>query len=624
MNKKILIIATFLVTLLFGMQSCNDDNFFADKDKFADLNSDPSVVSDPDIRFLISRAMQQMYNNDYTVWFYSYNDYVYPYSQVAASTTAGNNTTFNEGSLTGLQNLYRALVPGVDARMRIDDLDAEERSSSQAMKALTYAIQIYVGISNLDYIGGMSYSEAGLANYTTPPLLTPKVDTEQELFNLWLDELDQAIADLGKSDQFSLGNQDMMYKGDYTKWSKFCNLLKLRIAARLVNADRAKALQIAQEVGASSYMNELGDDLLFNVGVNYRGTGEGVGDGWIGYAANNLIEFLKANKDPRLRFLFRKNNFNPEVIDAIIETLGFDGLPSQIQDIINLNGEGKFDSWKSGYEEPWGRYWGVPLSTAAITQNEYFQQSTLFFATKADGSNRKTYTWSSVIEEKNQRTTLTYTYPTKPGGSVLQVVGNEVPLYVLLGSAAETNLYLAEFKLLGANLPMTAQEYLTQGVSLSVQRMDNLAERHEIPYYDEDPVLADPAEGATKLQDGELAALLSKDICTLDGTDDLEKVYIQQYIQNLITPGDLWTTVRRSGIPKVGSAYFAWEDFGVGNIPRRVAINTPSEADLMYDIIIAYYQAAGITTNTNTASVLSSERLWFDKNNPNYGAGPIE
>ena len=237
----------------------------------------------------------------------------------------------------------------------------------------------------------------------------------------------------------------------------------------------------------------------------------------------------------------------------------------------------------------------------------------MLFRSNPDGSGRRTYTWSSVYEEKNQRTTLTYTYPTRPGGAVQQVVGSRVPLYVLLGSAAETNLYLAEFKLLGANLPKTAEEYFTRGISLSVARMDNLAGRHEIPYYDGDPIIENPTAGAARLSSGEIDNLLTKEAYTLNGTDDLEKVYIQQYINNLLTPGDLWTTVRRSGIPKVGSDYFAWEDFGVGNIPRRVVINSPNEGDLMYQIATSFYQSAGITTNNNTASVLSSERLWFDK-----------
>jgi len=424
------------------------------------------------------------------------------------------------------------------------------------------------------------------------------------------------------ADQFSLGNQDLIYKGNYEKWTKFCNLLKLRIAARLVNANRAKAISIAEEVGNSMYMDELGDDCLYNGGVNYRGTGNGFGGGWIGYAGNNLVEFLKTNRDPRLRFIFRKNNFNPEVIDAVIGTNGLDGLPVKVKESINLTTEGTFDSWKEGFEEPWGRYWGVPLSTEATTDDEYFQQGNKFFALKPEGGGKKTYSWTSVLEEKNRRTTMTYTYPTKPGGAVLQTLGNVVPMYVILGSAAETNLYLAEFKLLGASLSKSANEYLQHGVSLSIQRMDDMAAAHENPYYAEDPALADPAEGAAKLKEGEIADLLLQEAYQLNGTDDLEKVYIQQYVHNINTPDNLWTTVRRSGIPKIGSAYFAWEDFKVSDIPRRVVVHEPDPNDLMYDIVKAHQSAAGLTPNNNTPGVLNSERLWFDKNNPNYGAGP--
>lgn len=614
MNKKIIIAIAF-IAILFGSQSC-------DKDKFAELNSNPSVVSEPDVRFLITKAIEQMYNNDYTIWFYTYNLYVYPYSQAVTSTTGGNNTTFNQGGLTGLQNVMGPIVPGVDARLRIDQLDEEKKNLSQAMKGVSLAAQIFTAIDYFDYVGGMSYSEAGLASYTNPPLLTPKIDTEEELLNLWLDQLNEAIAGLQKSNQFSLGIQDMAYKGDYTKWVKFCNLLKLRVAARLVNANRAKALAVAAEVGASTYMDGLNDDFLINKGISYYGTGNAVGGGWTGYAGNNLVEFLKANKDPRLRFIFRKNDFSPEVIDAIITTNGLDGLPTQIRNIINTKTDGKFDSWKTGYSEPWVRYWGVPVSTTATTNPEYFQQASRFYATKTDGSGKKTYTWSSVYEEKNQRTALTYTYPNKPGGSVIQVVGSKVPLFVLLGSAAETNLYLAEFKLLGASLPKTAQEYFTKGVTLSVQRMDDLAKRHENPFYNEDPVLTNPAEGATKLKAGEIDALLTNPAYSLNGTDNLEKVYIQQYINDLMTPQNLWTNVRRSGIPKKGSAYFAWEDFGTNEIPRRVPFGTPDPSNLMYEKQMEFLGKTGYTTGVNTASVLSSERLWFDKNNPAYGAGP--
>jgi hypothetical protein len=32
----------------------------------------------------------------------------------------------------------------------------------------------------------------------------------------------------------------------------------------------------------------------------------------------------------------------------------------------------------------------------------------------------------------------------------------------------------------------------------------------------------------------------------------------------------------------------------------------------------------GFTSAVNDPEVLNSERLWFDENNPQYGAGPVE
>lgn len=613
MKNKIFSLTIAGFVALMSLQSC-------DKENFAEINSDPSVISQPDVRFLITKSIQEMYNDDYLIWYYTHNNYVFPYSQVLTSGSAGNMTTFTTGSLTGGHDLYRTLVPAVDARLRIDKLEGEKLEGSKAMRAITYPVVIYAALSNLDYAGGMPYSEAGLAAYTNPPLLTPKVETEEQLLNLWVDQLNGAITDLTKAGQFSLGaNQDLIYNNDFSKWAKFCNLLKLRIAARLVNVNKAKAISIVEQVAGSTYMDAIGDDFLFNEGKNYRGTGNGVPSG---YAGKNLVDFLKTNKDPRLRFIFRKNDFSPEVINAIIATNGYDALPSKIKEVIELSADGKFAGWKAGNEEPWVRYWGAPVSTTATSNDEYFKQGTKFFAAKADGSGRKTYEWTSRYEEKNQRTTMGFTFATKPGGNTYEIKGNEVPLFVLLGSAAETNLYFAEFKLLGANLPQSANAYFQKGVKLSIERMNDLANKHRIPYYNEDPVLSVPVDGATKLKSGEIDALLAKPAYTLNGTDDLEKVYIQQYVHFCNTPGDLWTTVRRSGVPKVGSAYLPWEDFGVSDVPRRVAINSPDAADLDFAIWDSYYKAAGITTGVNTASVLSSERLWFDKNNPAYGAGP--
>lgn len=149
-----------------------------------------------------------------------------------------------------------------------------------------------------------------------------------------------------------------------------------------------------------------------------------------------------------------------------------------------------------------------------------------------------------------------------------------------------------------------------------------------MPYYNADPVYADAAEAeaaATKLRSNEIADLLASPVCNLS-TDGLEKVYIQQYINYANTPGDVWATVRRSGVPKKGSAYLPWENFTSSGaemaIPRRFEIIMPGKDDLNYSNKMEAITEQGITPGVHDAITLNTERLWFDLQNPQYGMGP--
>ncbi len=595
-----------------------------DKDKFAELNSDPSTLSEPDLRYSMTKAIEQMYSNDYTIWFYNNFQYVHPWAQVA-TVQDGNAADFNLMGPSGGQNIYSSLFPQtMDIRMRIEDMEDEDKAINQAIRAMTFPVQIATAMTITDNTGSLTYTEAGLAPYTNPPLLTPVVDNQETLFNTWLAELDEAVAALSNTDgQINMGNQDRIYGGDFQKWGKYCNLLKLRIAARLVNKDRSKALQIAEQVASSpvGYMDALSDDFIYQRGIKYHGTGNGM---WIGYASKALIDFMKANKDPRIRFTFEKNEFNGEVVQAFIDA--DKELPPYIDPLVNLDEEGNFAGW-NGDGEPWVRYHGAPLSpdeTLDPANSWYFNQGA------TNKIENKTYEALSLFSEKLTRTSYDYTYPTKPGGRVIELKDNEPPLKMILGSAAETNLYLAEFKALGANLTKSAQEYFNWGVELSVMRGDKNAETNEMPYYNGDPVYMDEAEaavGATKLKDGEIANLLTGEAYDLS-TGALEKIYIQQFINFINTPNDIWTLVRRSGIPMKGSAYLAWEDFTVSGseipIPRRFTVGTPTEDDINYTNLKAAVDEQGFTSGTPDPAVLAVERLWFDQENPEYGAGPKE
>ena len=60
-------------------------------------------------------------------------------------------------------------------------------------------------------------------------------------------------------------------------------------------------------------------------------------------------------------------------------------------------------------------------------------------------------------------------------------------------------------------------------------------------------------------------------------------------------------------------------------IPRRFAVSEPLVTDPLYDITIAAYEAQGFTYQgemKDAPSVLTKERVWYDKNAPEFGAGP--
>ncbi|PCH75972.1 MAG: SusD/RagB family nutrient-binding outer membrane lipoprotein [Flavobacteriaceae bacterium] len=598
-----------------------------DKDEFAELNSNPSAIAKPSLSYSVATAVEQMYKEDYTTWFYNKFKYEFPWGQLTGSGT-GNSEGFVTMGATGTQsnNFYLGVFPNTrDVRAQIDNLPADQQEKYQAIRSLTFAIQIQTAMTITDDYGSMVYSEAALAAYTTPALITPKFDTQEELFTIWLGELDEAIIGLSKEGQVDLVGQDLIYGGDYAKWAKFCNLLKLKIAARLVNADRAKAIAIAEEVANSDagYMTSLSDDFIYHRGIKYYGTGNGTQPGGAG---KNVIDFLIGNKDPRVRFLFTKNSFNGEIVQGFIDN--DKALPPYVAANVVLDADGDFEGW-AGAGEPWVRYYGAPLSPDAQfddVYDAYFKQSEL--NQLMIGSNEKRYSSTSRYSERITRTKMNVTYPTLPGGRILELKDIYPAMKVVLGSSAETNLYLAEFSLLGATLPSSAQEFLNEGVRLSVERMNDLAKNNGDPYYEGDPVYEDDvmeAAGATKLRSGEIDALLAQPALNL-ATDGLEKVYIQQYLNFAATPGDFFTTVRRSGIPKTGSAILPREAFMSGGfeltVPRRFSIGTPTADYKNYANQKAAIDAQGFTTGTNDPEILNAERLWFDMNNPVFGAGP--
>ena len=609
------------VILAVAITSCRDD--------FGDINSPEDKVTNPDPVRLFGEALMQFDNNAYTEWFYNYSHFL-KWSQ-ATVTEGGNQSGLNTvGNFFAPQQ--RLLIPKLqieEIRYLLNEKYSEsEAARYQYLKAICNPVLVYLGLHGTDMYGSMAYTEASTAPYTSPANITPRYQTQAELFDAWLAELDETIAVLtGESTatQISPAAQDIFYGGDWTKWAKLANSLKLKIAVRMLRIDHQRALEIAAEVAASpaGIMSDLDDDLIYGASGDYyyrfNDSPENTGTGSL-----PLVDFLRGNLDPRLRFLFAKNDFNASVMQAFFDA-GRDVPPYilDMADYTETGGQKTFTGWKAP-GEPWVRYHGAPVDIQArndaTLNNAYFNTGNFRLPS---GGGTKTYSPLSLYNEEMVRGNAVYTYPSAPDAATVQ--DNTVRYwYGALYSSAETNLYLAEFALLGASLPESADSYYNRGVELSVRLFDRLAALNDIPYYKQHAGF-DATDVTIALKEDEINPLIRRYALAGTNNDKLEQVYLQQYIHHLHLPQELLVTVRRSGYPATESNQLKRVPFNSADasypIPRRLPTPALDPTDGMYKIKQAAYKAEGFTPGTNAPTTLQSERVDYDKAAPPYGAG---
>jgi len=635
MKLKSIILISALAGLSFLTTGCRDD--------FASINTDPQTVAEGDVNYLFTEGLRQFEPSGYTFWFYN-TPMMTKWSQVGSG-SGGFSSNYHFTTATGDQGkqTYKVMKYLRDVEYTLSKKTEEEAATFKQHYAVLNVLCIYMGIFDTDMYGDMPYVDAVKARYTDPILLTPDYDKVEDLYNLWLTELDENIATLTNADITAnrnklFGQQDIVYFGDESKWAKLANSLRLKIAVRLLSQDKARALQIAESVAKSSVgvLDGTGDDFLYNKGTMAVTDKDEdfvyhFGDQVLGpdrlLPSATITDFMLSNQDPRLRFFYKKNGYNSKVVQAF-----FDQnieLPYFIAENVEYtleNGKKKFSKWK-GLGEPWVRYYGLPVILDANQNSKYdgYFKTAPFTLTSSNGT-QYTYQAASPYNEEMVRGRVDYTIPVAPGDTP-PTDNADNPWYGMYMSTAEVNLYFAEFALLGANLPQSAEAYYKKGVMASVAEYDRLAALNKIPYYGT-TYNYDPNEKVIDLQNGEIDAMMSQPGVAFTGTnaEKLEKVYIQQILHFTYFPSDQFCVVRRSGIPSRTSSLFKWVDFAdpaATDIPRRFEIVTPSVTDIMYEKSKAAFDAQGFTTGTSIkTSILNSERVWQDKGAPNFGDGP--
>ncbi|MDR0428938.1 MAG: SusD/RagB family nutrient-binding outer membrane lipoprotein [Tannerellaceae bacterium] len=619
-NKNIIV--SLLITSALFTTSCKDD--------FADLNTDPANVTEGNPSFLFAQGILEFEPSGYTYWFYNASE-IYQWVQTGVH-IGGISSSLADGAPAQSFKSIDVLKYANELKYVRSQMDEEESEKYVQYAAALDVLCVYMGIYDSDFIGSIPYTEGAQAAHGGT--LTPNYDRVEDLYNLWLTSLDKDIQVLTTAaNQVFQASQDPVYNGNVSKWAKLANSLKLKIAARLINQDRNKALNIAGEVAKAScgVLNGEADDFLFNKATSSTSDNDYPyhwSNGVLRSVASSqtVIDFLVKNKDPRVRFIYSKNRWNSKVVQLFFDAKRENDVPKYIMDNVDyevgVNGIYQFKGWK-GAGEPWVRYHGLPLAFGAGQQagtyGDWFN-----YEIQCRYDENYTYRPYSMFNEEMVYGRLDFTYPTIPGDAAIQDI-EDMPWWGMYMTTSEVNLYLAEFSLLGANLPESAQTYFNKALPASVREYNRLAANNRIPYYGTTYNNYDPYEKAIDLVDGEIETMMANADYQLTGnkTTDLEKVYIQQILHFSMLPIEQYTTARRSGVPAIGSSLFKRSDYSqipVSSIPRRMALNAPSLTDLMYNVLMESYKEQGYTVGSGT--ILNSERVWQDKNNPQWGAGP--
>ena len=628
-SLKYTLAALALGATVVSTTSCRED--------FTDINKNPNQIVTADASMLFTKGIIDFEPSGYLMWYYN-APMMQLWSQLGTP-TGGYTPNFAKTTAYGDQgSQYIKVLKYVREMNAMIENAGEDGAKYKGYAAALDVLTAYLGILDTDLIGSVPFTEACMANYGGT--LTPAYDSQESLYQLWEQQINAAISVFSNPTGLEMkAAQDIAFGGDWNKWARFANSLKLRLAARYVNINKSKALSLAQEVASAScgYIDSMDQAMLFNKATATSDNNQDIIYHWSngfldGQAASiNVMNFMVKNLDPRVRFAYRKNSYNSKVVQAFWDK--GQEIPHYIQENIEfeeVGGKKVFKAWK-GAGEPWVRYYGVPVemnaSNNAAQYGDWFD-SPRFRVSDAEGNNLTSYTpYSQFQQQMIIGRSYNFQLPKAPGEPVTQVIDPR-PWYGLYMGGAEVNLYLAEFKLLGANLPKSAEEYLTKGMTLSVQEYDKLAGLNQIAYYGK-TYDYDPFEVSIELKDGEIDTMLAQEDYKLTGNAalDLEKVYLQQIINFTLNPNEQFVTARRTGLPSFSSTLLPrvnYSDVPVTNVPRRYDTGNPSQTDLMYQIYKDAYAAQGYsitTAGSNETAPLNSERTWADKNNPQWGAG---
>ena len=294
---KVVFITGILLTLVYG---CTKD--------FTDINVNPNAATVVPATNVFARGILSSAGTLFGERLGIY--YTGSYAGQTAAIGLGDYEYRVDINNSMWRGMYIAMTYIVDAAK----IAKAEGNTNLYAAALT--LKAYDAQKTTDMWGSVPYTEAFRLDSN---FLYPKYDDQATVYKTILVELKQAADIFKQGGTGNIGVGDLIYKGDATKWRKFCNSLRLRVAIRMSLVDPATAKTVLAEIlgDPASYpvmtVNTENAYLMFpGVSPDNEYWYSRLGTTGIysdQYRMNDvIISALKNNSDPRLPVYARLNN----------------------------------------------------------------------------------------------------------------------------------------------------------------------------------------------------------------------------------------------------------------------------------------------------------------------------
>ncbi|MCW3467611.1 SusD/RagB family nutrient-binding outer membrane lipoprotein [Chitinophaga nivalis] len=444
-------------------------------------------------------------------WFGNYNDLV---SGNGFDDFPISGQAFFENSYTKLKN-YETIRDSVYLR------SGQLRQDGELYLKLVTLVKLYQSAKLVDLFNSIPYFDAFQGARNGSQYLFPKYDDPKEIYTSIIkdmgnivDSLPLVYAKISPAAKTVFEQQDVVFKGDISRWTAFANFTRLKLLVRIAGVDEAFARPLIQAtLGKPLPTQDLTWTLWYAVDVKSGGTWQ-----------RGLYE----------------NTYAAFIPDIIMKRLNYgDSAYKQGEDDPRL----PVLAMPTKYKD----YRGVSANIEA--QTKLYDKGERYYAF-ADNINS-----SLTTNAKSMYSHVTF--------------HNNVNMPVYMASLGELDLLLAEIALKGlANTGKSAEEHLKDEVRHSVNFWYTINQLSQYKRGTLDSLLY-PTKPTDAIINAWADRIKDKFAAAPAVDDKMEILMQQKFIHlNILHPYELWAELRRTRHPKLEP--FTWRTSVWKPMPERV------------------------------------------------------